>query len=110
MPIRRSRNIVGAGPLTVGKRKPVEVWEDQVFAEAVMFTTVRFLGRGKHERYEYPVSKFLDALSFARYKRDPSEGKPFALYVVSGAGRSVCLERNKDEHWKALWDQHHKLR
>lgn len=85
-------------------RKPVEVWEDEVFAQAAMFTAVKFLGRGQHERHEFAVADFAKAMDFARA---PTQGKPFGLYVVSKAGRSVCLERNKDEHWKQLWQTHH---
>lgn len=104
MPGRRSRNSMGTGALAA-KPTPVEAWEDEVFAQAVQFRAVKFLGRGQHERHEFTVEDFPKALAFAR---TPQPGKPYALYVVSAAGRSVCLEGSKDGHWKDLWMTHHK--
>lgn len=96
---------MGTKPLK-DTRKPVEVWEDDVFAQAAEFTVTRFVGRGQRDTTRYTVPQFAEALAHAR--RTPELGhKPFALYVVSTAGRSVCLEGSKDEHWKQLWKTHH---
>lgn len=105
MPGRRSRNPVGVKP-PVDRRKPIEVWEDGVFAGAVEFTVTQFLGRGNRNTARYTVAQFNEALAVARAPLAPGE-RLRGLYVVSRDGRSVCLERNKDEHWKQLWKTYH---
>lgn len=106
MPGRGRRHTVGAGKLEADKRKPVEAWEDQVFADAAEFTVTQFLGQGQRNTRRFTVEQFAEALAAARAMPAPG-AKPYALYVVSKLGRSVCLERNKDEHWKQLWATHH---
>jgi hypothetical protein len=84
---------------TAKQLKSLDEWEREIAAHAALFTVVRFLGRGKRERHEYRPDQFAEALAHARQK---VVGQPFAIYAVSAEGRSVCLERSKDDLWVEL--------
>ena len=73
----------------------VDEWEDRAFLDAVYFTTFR-LHSGRHKRDTRRFDTFKQAIDDAR--PDPRA----LVYAVTAAGRQVCLDRAKWDHYSDL--------
>jgi hypothetical protein len=102
MPARRRRFVEGSRPGIALPLKTVAEWEQSVFLDASHFSVALFIGHGRFDRQHFEADQFPAALAAARA---PGSGRPRMLYVISKAGRSVCLESAKDQLWTALWEQ-----
>jgi hypothetical protein len=78
--------------------QPLDRWEDAIVANAPAFVLARRRGVGAYERIELQTFPEMDA-KLAQLE----DADRWLRYAISAEGRSVCMERGKWDHYRALW-------
>lgn len=70
---------------TARKPAPRDPLAQHCIANAVLWTTSKFLGRGKYETQEFPT--------FGEAYADAAGDRRKIIYAIAGDGRQQCIDR-----------------